>query len=170
MTISRYFGAKNCSAILIALVISGCAFYPLTLPSGLTESELIARLGQPTHRYRDGEDDILEYMHGPWGQTTYMARLGPDHRLKTYRQVLNSETFATLVPRKSTKRDVLLTIGAPSRTAFFTLSKLEVWSYPYKEAQVWDSIMHVYFDQNGVVQRLENGPDPRRMPDVNIPF
>jgi outer membrane protein assembly factor BamE (lipoprotein component of BamABCDE complex) len=158
-------------SLLAALCLGGCALMGTTqLPPGASEQEVIAQLGQPTHRYRTGNDDLLEYMHGPWGQTTYMARFGPDHRLVSYKQVLDSQTFATLVPGKATKQDVLQTIGAPSHTSFLTLSQLEVWSYPYREANVWDSVMHVHFGRNGVVQRMENGPDPRRTPDMNIPF
>jgi outer membrane protein assembly factor BamE (lipoprotein component of BamABCDE complex) len=157
--------------LLAALGLAGCALIPPTqLPAGTSEQDVIAQLGQPTHRYRTGTDEVLEYMHGPWGQTTYMARFGADHRLISYQQVLNSQTFATLAPGKTTKQDVLLTIGAPSTTSFLSLSQLEVWSYPYREANVWDSIMHVHFDRNDIVQRMENGPDPRRTPDLNTPF
>jgi hypothetical protein len=157
--------------VAVSLGLGGCALMtPVQLPPGASEPDVVARLGQPTHQYQAGNDDLLEYMNGPYGQTTYMARFGPDKRLISYKQVLNSPTFATLVPGKSTKQDVLLTIGAPSRTVFLSLSQLEVWSYPYREANVYDSIMHVHFSVNGVVQRLENGPDPRRTPDLNIPF
>jgi outer membrane protein assembly factor BamE (lipoprotein component of BamABCDE complex) len=157
--------------VALSIGLGGCALMtPTQLPPGTSEQEVVARLGQPTHQYRAGNDELFEYMNGPYGQTTYMARFGPDKRLISYQQVLNSATFATIVPGKTNKRDVLLTIGAPSRTVFLTLSQLEVWSYPYREANVWDSIMHVHFDRNGVVQRMENGPDPRRTPDLNIPF
>jgi hypothetical protein len=51
---------------------------------------------------------------------------------------------------------------------YLRLSDLEVWSYPYKEAGVWDSIMSVHFDRNGILQRMQNGPDPRRDPDSRM--
>jgi hypothetical protein len=154
-------------AILVAL--SACA----TLGSGAVkvgdpESVVLSRLGTPTHQYQDGKDRLLEYMHGPMGQRTYIARIGPDGRLISYKQVLTMEKFATLKLGSATKEDVLRTIGAPSETTYLRLSDLEVWSYPYKEAGVWDSIMSVHFDRNGVVQRMQNGPDPRRDPDSRI--
>jgi hypothetical protein len=37
----------------------------------------------------------------------------------------------------------------------------EVWSYRYRESGVWNSMMHVHFDQAGVVRQMLNGPDPR---------
>jgi hypothetical protein len=37
----------------------------------------------------------------------------------------------------------------------------EVWSYRYKEAGVWNSMMHVHFDERGIVRQMLNGPDPR---------
>ena len=44
----------------------------------------------------------------------------------------------------------------------------EVWSYRYKEAGVWNSLMSVHFDQQGVVRQMLNGPDPmlRRAPSA----
>src|SRR3569623_944681 len=98
-----------------------------------------------------------------------MARIGPDKRLISYEQVLTTQKFATLQIGKSTKQDVLHTVGAPSDTSYLSLSDLEVWSYPYRESNVWNSIMHVHFDRNGIVQKLLNTPDPRFEPDWRMP-
>jgi len=54
----------------------------------------------------------------------------------------------------------LRTIGHPAETSYLPLRDLEVWSYRYKEAGVWNSIMHVHFDRNGIVRMMLNGPDP----------
>lgn len=136
---------------------------------GDTEAVVISKLGTPTNRYQDGNHQLLEYMKGPWAQHTYMARLGPDGRLISYDQVLTAERFASIKVGSATKDDVLRIIGAPSDTSYLSLSKMEVWSYPYKESNVWNSVMHVHFDQNGIVQRLLNGPDRRLDPDSRWP-
>lgn len=143
---------------------------PPAVNIGDSEAQLLAKRGQPTHRYQDGQDHVLEYMTGPWGQNTYMARIDSAGRVVSFEQVLKTEKFATIKAGTSTKDDVLRTIGAPSETAYFPRTQLEVWSYPYKEAGVWNSLMHVYFDHAGVVRQMMNGPDPKFDPDERFPF
>ncbi len=151
------------SAIAILLTgLSACATWgsaPVHL--GQTEAEVVARLGRPTHVYPDGASHILEYMHGPMGQATEMARIGPDGRLAAYEQVLNMRTFATIKIGEADKNTVLRTVGAASETRYYPASGLEEWSYPFKEDGVWDSLMSVYFDRAGIVRELQNGPDPK---------
>jgi outer membrane protein assembly factor BamE (lipoprotein component of BamABCDE complex) len=157
------------AAILATLV--GCAsLMPATVNVGETEPQVIAKLGQPTNRYQNGHERLLEYAQGPWGQKTYMARIGADGRLISYEQVLTTQKFSTIKIGEATKSDVLKTIGAPSDTSYLSLTDLEVWSYPYKESDVWNSLMHVHFDRNGVVRKMLNGPDPRFDPDLRFPL
>jgi hypothetical protein len=157
-------------AILMACLAGCAAFKPVTLNAGEPEAQVLAKLGQPTHQYRDKEDRLLEYMTGPWGQKTFMARIGPDGKLKTYEQVLTTEKFATIREGAASKDEVLRTIGAPSETSYLSLPELEVWSYPYKESGVWNSMMHVHFDRSGIVRKMMNGPDPKFDPDRRFPF
>jgi outer membrane protein assembly factor BamE (lipoprotein component of BamABCDE complex) len=154
---------RTLALVLCTSLTSCAAFQRSPVQPGQTESEVIATLGKPTHRYRDGEHRLLEYMTGPMGQTTYMARIGPDGTLRSYEQVLTLERFSTIEVGHAEKEDVLKTVGAPSETDYFPLLDLEAWSYPYKENGVWDSVMSIYFDQTGTVRRLENGLDPRRI-------
>src|SRR3954464_15973335 len=106
--------AVTALAVLLTAIAGCAAFTPASLQTGEAESEVVAKLGAPTNRYQDGKDHLLEYAKGPWGQQTYMARIGPDGNLISYEQVLSNEKFAAIKPGKSTKNDVLLTIGAPS--------------------------------------------------------
>jgi len=154
-----------------AVFLSACAtLFPQAVAVGESEADVIAKRGQPTYRYQDGKDRLLEYKMGPWGQRTYMARIGPDGRVVSFEQVLTTQKFATIKVGEATKNDVLKTIGGPSDTSYLPLRDLEVWSYPYKEADVWNSLMHVHFDRSGVVQQMMNGPDPRFDPDRRFPF
>lgn len=162
---------RNLLFTVILTIFAGCATFgtaPVTV--GEPEQAVIAKLGNPTHRYQDGKDHLLEYAHGPWGQQTYIARIGADGKLVSYEQVLTTQKFASIKVGQATKDDVLRTIGAPSETTYLTLSQLEVWSYPYKESNTWDSMMHVHFDNAGIVRKMLNGPDPRRDPDERFPF
>jgi len=70
--------------------------------------------------------------------------------------------FGAIKVGEANKEKVLRMIGAPSETRYYPASRLETWSYPFKESGVWDSFMAVYFDKAGIVRKLENGPDPMR--------
>ena len=165
---------KFASRLLLACLISALCACSVLIPApvavGDTEAQVIAKRGQPTHRYQVGPDHLLEYAQGPWSQTTYMAHIGPDGHVISFEQVLTSQKFASIKIGEATKEDVLHTVGAPSETTYLSLSDLEVWSYPYKENGVWNSLMHVHFDRSGVVRKMMNGPDPRFDPDNRFPF
>lgn len=164
---------QSLHAVLAALLttLAACATFGFaSVNPGDSEADVVAKLGPPTHRYQDGKDQLLEYMNGPFGQTTYMARIGPDGRLISYEQVLTTQKFATLPVGQATKENVLHTVGAPSDTTYFPLSQREVWSYPYRESGVWDSVMNIQFDNDGTVRGMQNGPDPRRDPGSRWPF
>jgi len=152
------------AVVLVLANLNSCATWlQPPLQPGQTEAEVIARLGRPTHVYQDGASRLLEYMHGRMGQTTEMARIGPDGKLVSYEQVLTLQMFATIKIGEADKEKVLRAIGAPSETHFYSASQLESWSYPFRESGVWDSFMSVYFDKAGIVRKLENGPDPLRL-------
>lgn len=157
------------STLTAMLCLQGCAGLMRTAPvPGDPLATVLAKYGQPGAVYPDGAGQVLEYATGPMGQTTWMARMGPDGRLVSFEQVLTGEQFGTLKIGKSRKADVLRTVGRPAETSYLSLSDLEVWSYRYKESGVWNSMMHVHFDRQGVVRMLQNGPDPmyeeRRFP------
>lgn len=165
---------KFTSAVLSAVFLTTMAACSVLMPApvnvGDSESDLIAKRGQPTGRYQDGQDHLLEYALGPWGQRTYMARVGANGKVVSFEQVLTVQKFGTIKVGESTKNDVLRTVGAPSETSYLTLTDLEVWTYPYKESEVWNSMMHVHFDKAGVVRKMLNLPDPRFDPDMRLPF
>lgn len=155
----------------IALSLSACTtLFPAPVNVGDSEADVITKRGQPKQRYEDGKDRLLEYPLGPWGQKTYMARLGPDGRVISFEQVLTVQKFATIKVGEATKDGVLKTVGGPSETSYLPLRDLEVWSYPYKESDVWNSLMHIHFDKSGVVRQMLNGPDMRFDPDLKFPF
>jgi hypothetical protein len=146
--------------LTLAMLLVACTTLNHPPPAlGITEGELLARSGAPTARYRDGKGNLLEYS-SPWAQYTYMARIGADNRLKSWEQVLTTEKFATVKVGQTTKAQVLLTFGKPAETTYLSLPDLLVWSYRYKEGGVWNSMMHVHFDQAGIVRMMQNGPDP----------
>ena len=145
------------------VILAGCAAVgPGRAPPQVGEplDAVVARLGQPTatHALPDGQE--LEYATGPYGQYTYMARFGPDGRLRSYEQVLTGEKFATIKLNSATKADIQAILGRPAETSRVFMNHYEVWSYRYKEGGVWNSMMHVHFDDAGIVRLMQNGPDP----------
>lgn len=155
----------------MSLALSACAaFTPVNLSMGESESEVVAKLGQPTARIPDGNEHLLEYSRNPWGQAINMARIGSDGRLISYEQVLTTEKFAAVKVGVTTKTDILRTFGHPSENVYLPRQQLEVWSYPYKEQGVWNSIMHIHFDNAGIVRRMENGQDLRFEHDGKFGF
>ena len=60
----------------------------------------------------------------------------------------------------ATHQDVLRIVGRPAEISRVHLNNYEVWSYRYIEAGVWNSMMHVHFDEAGIVRLMQNGPDP----------
>ena len=139
--------------------LAACASFQAPEP-GASTAAVEARLGQPTGVYRNGEDTMLEYAKGPAGQFTFMARMGPDGKLKSFEQVLTAEKLATIQLRKDTKDSVLRTFGRPTERLHYYSVDGDVWAYRYKEQLAWNSMMYVEFDRQGVVQALVNGPDP----------
>jgi hypothetical protein len=158
------------SAVVLATMSACSVLMPAPVNIGDPESELLAKRGEPTHRYQVGQDRLLEYALGPWGQRTYMARIGPNGKVVSFEQVLTVQKFGTIKEGEATKNDVLHTVGAPTETSYLSLTDLEVWSYPYRESEVWNSMMHVHFDKAGIVRKMVNLPDPRFDPDSRFPF
>jgi len=145
---------------IFPILLAACAGPP---PAPGTPVDLVqARLGRPTGSYADGADTMLEYAYGPWGQYTWMARIGPDGKLISYEQVLSSEKFATVKPGKDNKESILRTFGRPTQVTHYHSVDGDVWLYRYKEQDVWNSMMSVQFDRAGVVQAMVNGPDEER--------
>ena len=155
------FHSMLCAAA-VALTLAGCTtILRQPPPAGAPLAEVTAKLGQPNAVYPDpAGGQVLEYRGQPMGQFQCMARIGPDGRLVSYDQVLTSENFAKVKVDRWTKDDILRNFGRPAEVSRVYAHDYEVWSYRYKEAGVWNSMMNVHFDAQGVVRQMLNGPDP----------
>lgn len=146
---------------ILAALLNGCADFPRAAPAvGDPLATVKAKFGQPSATYPDGAGQVLEYATGPFGQQTWMARIGADGRLASFEQVLDDRKFATVRIGAATRDQILRTFGKPAETSRLALTGQTVWSYRYKESGVWNSLMHVHFDQAGIVRGMMNGPDP----------
>jgi hypothetical protein len=149
-------------AILSFMVcLGGCAGMGRQLPlPGAPAEQVRAGWGAPTALYPAPSGQVWEYATGPMGQSTWMVRVGADGRVVSAEQVLTGEKFAAIQVDRAGKDEVLRSLGQPAEVSRVAMHNYEVWSYRYKEAGVWNSMMHVHFDQAGVVRMMQNGPDP----------
>jgi hypothetical protein len=160
-TFSVYSIIKQLVFFSFAATLSSCAsWHSADIAALQTENDVLAKLGNPTHVYQDGQTHLLEYMRGRRAQATHMVRVAADGKVLSYEQVLTDQKFAEIKPGVSDKAAVLRMLGAPYENVYYSRVGLEAWSYPYKESGVWNSLMAVYFDHSGIVRKLENGPDP----------
>jgi hypothetical protein len=143
-------------------VLSGCAtlFAPPPQP-GDTEQQVLARLGKPDGVFPDGSTHLLQFGLGAFSQYSYMARIGADGKLISYAQVWTLQNFQSIKVDQASKDDVLRLVGRPTEVRRYARVPYEVWNYGFKESGVWDSQMSVFFDDQGIVRKVENGPDPR---------
>jgi hypothetical protein len=153
---------RAAALLLAAVSLSACApLFRQPPPAGAPLAAVTAALGQPAASYPEPDGgQVLEYRGQPMGQFQHMARIGPDGRLVSYEQVLTSENFAKVKVDHWTKDDILRNFGRPAEISRVYFHDYEVWSYRYKEAGVWNSLMSVHFDHQGVVRQMLNGPDP----------
>lgn len=70
-----------------------------------------------------------------------------------------NDSFAPVLLGVTTQDDLLRLLGRPDETSYLQLRDLHVWSYRYKESGVWDSMMHIMMDRQGVVRETMSGPD-----------
>lgn len=152
---ARAVTIATCALALLA----GCAT-PAQLRPGSPAADVQA-VGRPSAAYTLPEGRRLEFTMGPFQQETFMVDLAADGSVRQVRQVRTMENFARLQVGKDTRETVLHEFGQPWRVETYTLSRLTAWMYPFIEGGFFPSMMAVHFDQSGVVQLVQNGPDPR---------
>lgn len=157
--------SKKWFACGLCLTLAACASYDgAGLQPGASSDEIRTTMGEPGTIWREGDGGTTwEYARGPQGLHTYMARLGSDGRLREIRQVLNSETFASIHPGTTTREEVRRLLGAPARELYFALKDEQVWDYRYFDViSRYDYAFSVHFNPQGVVSATETTPDDPR--------
>lgn len=157
----------QCAALLAAALASTSACTVLAPVQtgealvGQPASAVEARFGTPPERYpHAGGGTRWLYPTQPYGQFTYAADFDASGKLVSFRQILTTMDFAQVRVGTATQNDVLQTFGKPEETAYFPLMDRQVWSYRFKHEGVWPSLMHFYFDRDGIVRLTQVSPDP----------
>ncbi|MFK0376590.1 hypothetical protein [Pandoraea sp. NPDC090278] len=147
---------------LLALSLTACITPTWQqLPASASQAEVQAQLGKPKEVYplAPGVTRWL-YPTKPFGEETIAADFDAQGRLLHVTQVLSTQEFNKVEIDKWTKTDVLHHFGEPVETSAFPLMKREVWTYRFKQDDVWFSMMNFYFDADGIVKTTQISPDP----------
>lgn len=153
-------------AVVSALLLSACT--TLTdMPTGTPISELKQKFGAPSVACPRISPTRFVWSTQPMGQYAWAADMDGQQRLKQATQVLNDTEFGLLGHGAWDKERVLCHFGPPAEKDITPYKgvKMRVWSYRYKQYGAWDSMMYVYFDENGVVKHYHPGPDPLTIQD-----
>ncbi|WP_240493595.1 hypothetical protein [Pandoraea sp. ISTKB] len=149
-------------ALSLTAGLTGC-YTPAwqTLTPMASQADVQAQLGKPKEVYplAPGITRWL-YPTKPFGEETIAADFDAQGRLLGTTQVLSTTEFNKVEVGKWTKTDVLHHFGEPVETSAFPLMKREVWTYRFKQDDVWFSMMNFYFDPDGIVQTTQISPDP----------
>jgi hypothetical protein len=147
------------AAVAAAIVwLTGCAS-PDQLRVGMTSAQLDAQFGKPVAERREGNETVRIYTSQPFGETASAAHIAPDGRVVAIEPLLDLQHFATIRVDQWNKQDVLSHFGPPAEVRG-TRQYSNVWSYRYRESNVWYSLFSVMFDDAGIVRQTQNGPDP----------
>jgi hypothetical protein len=157
--------AGTVASLAAVFTMTGCASYPTSVRVGEPAFEVRARLGAPADAVKRADGERLIYPLGPFGQQTYLIEVGADGRVNAVTPALTDARFALIEKGRWDKTQVRQEFGPPAETGAAPLKKHQVWSYRYKREGVWDALMHVHFDGNGIVQDYYYTRDPMFEPD-----
>lgn len=112
---------------LSALLLTGCVYVPHLKTRGQVQD----RLGNPADVRRDRNgDELWDYVRGPEGMESWRLRFDARGRVTEVVQLVTEERLYSLEPGRSTKEDVLFTLGRPSLIEHVGTG--EVWSWRTK--------------------------------------
>jgi hypothetical protein len=132
-------------------LLGGCANPRLLVVGQSTESDVRARMGQPTDTRVAGNGDRLwEYATGPQGTETYLVRFGADGRVKEVTQLLTEDQLDKVVPGKMTQVDVRNLLGRPFEEKTYMPGL--TWSWRYLRTGSLGGWLVVTFNPDGTVK------------------
>jgi hypothetical protein len=152
---------------LAAALLAGCAT-PGNALIGADRAAVEARQGSTSARFPlPGGGERWIYPDTGFTQQTWGIDFDAGGRVIAVTQLKTAERFARVRIDADAQRDILREFGQPRMTQPFPLVQQVGWMYPYLESGIWNSEMVVYFDPQGIVRRIENGPDPRYLGGPN---
>ncbi|ARP92523.1 hypothetical protein CAL14_05185 [Bordetella genomosp. 9] len=163
----RRLAARLAAAALAAALaagLAGCADMAARTPPNTPLSQVVAEYGRPNFTCPlPGGGQRVIWTQQPLGQYAWGGNVGPDGRIDRVVPILTDAHFAILSEGVWTPDRVRCEFGPPAIIDEVGLPSVRqvVWSYRYRENDVWNSLMYVYMGRNGDrVTRHHPGPDP----------
>ncbi len=161
------------AALLPLALLYGCTTFK-SVPPGTPLAQVQSEFGRPNYScpLPDGGQRVIRSGQ-PFGQFAWGTDVDAQGRVGEISQLLTDQHFRKLGEGNWTPEQVLCEFGPPAEQGGVGLpSSIQiVWSYRYRQNDVWNSLMHVYFGQDGErVTRFHPGPDPMYDPDRFLPF
>lgn len=96
------------------------------------------------------------------GQYAWATQASPDGKTGAIKQILTDAAFKEVEIGVWGQDQLRCHFGPPAEVAMVGLPSARhlIWSYRYRQAKAWNSLMHFYLSDAGVVQRMHPGPDP----------
>lgn len=112
--------------------LTACSGYaPPAQISGITQSQLVAQMGQPDTARQTASGTRLEFPRGPMGHHTWFVDVDPNGKIIKTEQVLTEFNFNRITPGM-TQDEVRQRLGRPSETQGLGRSRGVVWNYRYE--------------------------------------
>ena len=152
--------ASLCAAFLAGL--AACASYDGRglIPGQSTQAEVDALMGGAVYRRPGPEGEThVYYSRMPYGGEVYVARIGPDGKLKAMEQRLSEPYFAKVTPGVTRQDDVRALFGPPFKARRFPFLQREVWEYPWRGATS-ARVLLLQWSYDGVLKEYFSIEDP----------
>lgn len=167
-TPSRLRGWPGVAAASALVLLAGCATPSQRLPAGTPVEQVMSGMGKPSLEcpLPDGGRRLV-WSGQPFAQASWATNVRSDGTTTGVEQVLTDVSFAQLRKGQWHADQVRCLFGPPATIAGVGTPghTQRVWSYAYRQDTVWNSLMHVFFDDAGYVTRMHPGPDPAYDPD-----
>jgi len=161
--------AKKFAIAGMVLALGGCAQLQSVKP-GTPFPAVEQQFGKPSITCPlPGGDTRVIWSQQPLGETAWATEVTAAGNVGEIRQVLTDQSFEQLSDATVwTPEKVLCAFGPPENISEVGLPSVRrvVWSYRYRQAGTWHSLMYVFFDKEGqIVTQHYAGPDPMFMFD-----
>jgi len=145
------------------IALSSCALVNTAKP-GTPLTEVIAKFGPPSTDCPnpDGTRHLV-WSQQPMAETAMGTTVSKDGTIGEVVQVLNDANFNRLGTGEWSQERVRCEFGPPAEQGKIGIAEKRsyVWSYRYRQQNVWYSLMYVYFDlDTKLVTHFNPGPDP----------
>lgn len=162
-TITAVHYAKLIGAATGLVFLAACANMANT-PPGTPLAQVEAEYGRPGFSCpAEGGGQRFIWSQQPYGQYAWGTNVDSAGNTDSIEPLLTDKHFSLLSSGTWTPERVRCEFGPPAEISTVGLpsSTQIVWSYRYRQAGAWNSLMHVYFGSDGEkVTRFHPGPDP----------